>query len=56
MVGDHSVIFASDGERIELTHNASSREIYARGAVRAALWGQGKPSGLYGMKDVLGLD
>ena len=56
VVGDHSVIFASDGERIELTHQASSREIYARGAVRAALWGQGKPSGLYGMKDVLGLD
>lgn len=56
VVGDHSVIFATDGERIELTHKASSREIYARGAVRAALWGQGKPSGLYGMKDVLGLE
>lgn len=56
VVGDHSVIFATDGERIELTHKASSREIYARGALRAALWGQGRPPGLYGMKDVLGLD
>ncbi len=56
VVGDHSVVFAGEGERIELTHKASSRQIYARGAVRAALWAQGKPPGLYSMKDVLGLE
>ncbi|MGH6932403.1 MAG: 4-hydroxy-tetrahydrodipicolinate reductase [Dongiaceae bacterium] len=55
VVGDHRVIFAADGERIELGHVATSREIYARGAVRAALWAQGKPPGLYSMADVLGL-
>jgi len=55
VVGDHSVIFAADGERIELTHRASTREVFARGAVKAALWARGKPPGLYGMKDVLGL-
>jgi len=55
VVGDHSVIFAAEGERLELTHRASSRLIYARGAVKAALWGRGKPAGLYSMKDVLGL-
>ena len=55
VVGDHTVVFAADGERLELTHKASSRAIYARGAVRAALWLQGQPAGLYGMKDVLGL-
>ncbi|MDJ0949968.1 MAG: 4-hydroxy-tetrahydrodipicolinate reductase [Alphaproteobacteria bacterium] len=55
VVGDHSVVFAGAGERIELAHRASSREIYAKGAVRAALWGQGKPPGLYSMRDVLGL-
>jgi 4-hydroxy-tetrahydrodipicolinate reductase len=55
VVGDHRVIFAADGERIELGHTATSREIYARGAVRAALWAQGKPPGLYSMADVLGL-
>ncbi|MFQ5785432.1 MAG: 4-hydroxy-tetrahydrodipicolinate reductase [Alphaproteobacteria bacterium] len=54
VVGDHTVIFAADGERIELGHRASSRQIYARGAVRAALWAHGKPPGLYGMADVLG--
>ena len=55
VVGDHSVIFAAPGERIELTHKASSREIYARGAIRAALWARGKPPGLYAMTDVLGI-
>jgi 4-hydroxy-tetrahydrodipicolinate reductase len=56
VVGEHTVVFAAEGERIELTHKASTREVFARGAVRAALWARGKPSGLYGMKDVLGLD
>lgn len=55
VVGDHSVIFAGDGERVELTHKASSREIFAKGAVRAALWCAGKKPGLYSMRDVLGL-
>ena len=55
VVGDHAVIFAAPGERIELTHKASSREIYARGAIRAALWACGKPPGLYAMTDVLGI-
>jgi 4-hydroxy-tetrahydrodipicolinate reductase len=55
VVGDHSVIFAAEGERVEITHKAGSRAIFARGAVKAALWARGKPAGLYGMKDVLGL-
>ncbi len=55
VVGDHTVIFAGEGERIELTHRAGSRHIYAAGALRAALWAHGKPPGIYGMKDVLGL-
>jgi 4-hydroxy-tetrahydrodipicolinate reductase len=55
VVSDHRVIFASEGERVELTHIATSREIYARGALRAALWAQGKPPGLYSMANVLGL-
>ncbi len=55
VVGDHSVIFAADGERIELTHKASSRTIFARGAVRAAGWTKGKSPGIYSMRDVLGL-
>jgi len=54
--GDHTVIFAGDGERLELSHRASSRDIFARGALRAALWAIGKPPGLYNMRDVLGLD
>jgi 4-hydroxy-tetrahydrodipicolinate reductase len=54
VVGDHSVLFAADGERVEITHKASSREIFARGAVKAVLWAAGKPPGLYSMKDVLG--
>lgn len=55
VVGEHRVIFAGPGERIELAHIASDRGIFARGAVRAALWGRGKPPGLYSMADVLGL-
>jgi len=55
VTGDHTVTFAALGERIEIAHKAASREIYARGAVKAALWARGKPSGLYSMKDVLGL-
>ncbi len=55
VVGDHTVIFAAEDERIELTHLAGNRGIFARGAVRAALWCEGKPPGLYGMADVLGL-
>ena len=54
-VGDHHVIFAGAGERLELTHRATNRAIYAKGAVRAALWLKDRPAGLYGMKDVLGL-
>ena len=55
VVGDHSVIFAAPGERIELVHRAEDRGIYARSAVKAALWARGKPPGLYSMADVLGL-
>lgn len=55
VVGDHSVIFAGLGERIELTHKASDRRIYARGAVHAARWLKGRAPGLYDMNDVLGL-
>ncbi len=55
VVGDHTVMFAGLGERVELSHKASDRRIYARGAVRAALWVKGRAPGLYGMKDVLGL-
>jgi len=55
VVGEHTVVFAEPGERLELTHRASSREIFARGALRAAEWIIGKPAGLYNMQDVLGL-
>jgi 4-hydroxy-tetrahydrodipicolinate reductase len=55
VVGDHTVIFAGQGERVELTHRASSRETFARGALRAAQWVIGKSPGLYDMRDVLGL-
>jgi len=55
VVGDHTVLFASEGERLEITHKASSRMSFARGAVRAANWLTGKPAGLYSMKDVLEL-
>jgi 4-hydroxy-tetrahydrodipicolinate reductase len=56
VIGDHTVMFSSDSERIELTHKAQSREMFARGAVRAALWAQGQKPGLYDMQDVLGLN
>lgn len=55
IVGDHTVIFAGAGERIEITHRASSRETFAVGAVKAAVWVVGKTDGLYDMQDVLGL-
>jgi 4-hydroxy-tetrahydrodipicolinate reductase len=55
VVGEHSVLFAAEGETIELSHRATDRGIVARGAVKAALWGHGKPPGLYSMLDVLGL-
>ncbi|MGE5146119.1 MAG: 4-hydroxy-tetrahydrodipicolinate reductase [Candidatus Eiseniibacteriota bacterium] len=55
VVGEHSVIFAGEGERLEIVHKATSRRIFARGAVRAALWARGKAPGLYSMRDVLGL-
>jgi 4-hydroxy-tetrahydrodipicolinate reductase len=56
VVGDHTVLFAELGERIELTHKASSRMTFAKGAVRAAKWLKGKPAGLYSMMDVLSLN
>lgn len=56
VVGEHTVIFAADNERLELTHKSADRTIFARGAVRAALWAKGRPPGLYTMNDVLGLD
>ncbi len=55
VAGDHSVIFAAEGERLELSHKATSREVFAKGAIRAALWGRGRHPGLYSMRDVLGL-
>jgi len=53
VIGDHSVIFAGNGERVELVHKASNRDIYAVGAIRAAIWAEGKASGLYNMQNVL---
>jgi 4-hydroxy-tetrahydrodipicolinate reductase len=55
VVGEHTVTFVGPGERLELTHCAGSREIFARGALRAAEWIVGKPAGLYSMQDVLGI-
>jgi len=55
VVGDHTVVFATNGERLELTHKASSRETFAGGALRAAVWVRNRPPGLYNMQDVLGL-
>jgi len=55
VIGEHTVIFAGDGERIELTHKADDRALFARGAVRAALWARERPPGLYAMTDVLGI-
>ncbi len=56
VVGDHTVIFAGSAERIELAHKADSRDIFAHGAVKAALWAKGQKPGLYSMTDVLGLE
>ena len=56
VVGDHTVIFAADGERVELTHKASNREAFAKGALVAARWLQGRAPGIYTMRDVLGLE
>jgi len=55
VTGDHSVIFAGPMERIELTHRAEDRTMFAQGAIKAALWARGKPPGFYSMTDVLGL-
>ena len=55
VIGDHTVIFADAGERLELTHKASSRETFAKGALRAAQWVIRQKPGLYDMQDVLGL-
>ncbi len=55
IVGEHTVMFAADGERVEITHKATSRMNFARGAVRACRWLDGKPAGLFDMQDVLGL-
>lgn len=54
-IGEHRVVFAGIGERLELTHRATDRGIYSKGAVRAALWLAARPPGLYGMREVLGL-
>ena len=56
VVGEHTVMFAGPAERIELSHRAESRDIFARGAVKAALWAMDKKPGLYSMTDVLGLE
>ncbi|MGE0765129.1 MAG: 4-hydroxy-tetrahydrodipicolinate reductase [Hyphomicrobiaceae bacterium] len=55
VVGEHSVIFAADGERVVLSHIATDRGIFARGAIKAALWGRGRGPGLFAMSDVLGV-
>ena len=55
VVGDHSVIFAAEGEQVTLTHHAADRTIFGRGAIAAAIWAHGQKPGLYSMLDVLGL-
>jgi 4-hydroxy-tetrahydrodipicolinate reductase len=55
VVGDHTVMFAANGERLELTHRASNRDTFAHGALRAAMWVVGQKPGIYDMQDVLGL-
>ena len=54
IVGDHTVLFAADGERVEIVHKASSRAAFARGAVRASKWLEGRGPGMFDMQDVLG--
>ena len=56
VVGEHTVIFAGEGERIEITHKAAARAVFVRGAVRAALWLEERKPGLYSMRDVLGFN
>ena len=56
VIGDHKVIFAGAGERLELAHVAEDRSLFAQGAIKAALWGRGREARLYSMADVLGLD
>lgn len=56
VAGEHEVVFAGDGERMTLGHKASSRQVFAIGAVRAAVWAKGQPAGLYSMRNVLGFD
>ena len=56
VIGEHTVIMAGPGERVELTHRAADRRVFARGAIHAALWTQGKVPGFYNMRDVLGVD
>jgi 4-hydroxy-tetrahydrodipicolinate reductase len=56
VVGDHDVIFAGDSEQIRLSHRAEDRDIFARGALRAAQWGKHQKPGIYSMQDVLGLN
>ena len=56
VVGDHTVVYAGNGERLELTHKAASRNTFANGALRAAAWAISQPPGLYSMEDVLGLE
>jgi 4-hydroxy-tetrahydrodipicolinate reductase len=55
IVGEHTVMFVDEGERLEITHKATSRMTFASGAMRAAVWLSDKPAGLYDMQDVLGL-
>ncbi len=55
VVGDHTVVFAGAGERLEFTHRAENRQIFARGAIAAALWAKGREPGLFSMRDVLGI-
>ena len=55
IVGDHTVLFAADGERVEITHKASNRKTFATGAVRSAIWASRQEPGLYSMRDVLGI-
>ena len=56
VVGDHSIVFAGPGERVEFNHRASDRNLFVEGALRAALWAMGRKAGLYSMREVLGLD
>jgi 4-hydroxy-tetrahydrodipicolinate reductase len=55
VVGDHTVYFYGEGERIELSHRATNRALFAKGAIRAAIWAEKQPNGLYSIRDMLGL-